>query len=98
LNGLYWGIVGLHDRPDASFAAEHLGGEKEEYDSLKNTTGFEALDGDFNAWNQMMGLANAGLADNAQYEAIQQYLDVTNLIDNMIVNIWVGNTDWPHHN
>jgi spore coat protein CotH len=60
--------------------------------------GTQLVAGDMNAWNTALSLANAGLTDNAQYEQLQQYVDVDNLIDNMIVNHWVGNDDWPQHN
>ena len=75
VNGLYWGLHYAHDRTDESWAASHFGGRKEDYDVMKNTTfGFEVVAGDANFWNAMMGLANAGLVNNSQYEAIQQYL------------------------
>lgn len=98
LNGLYWGTMWVHERPDASFAASYFGGEKEQYDSLKNTTGFEVLDGDRAAWDQALALANSGLAENSQYEALQRYVDVTNLADYMLTHLYLANTDWPHHN
>ena len=45
-----------------------------------------------------MGLANAGLSTPQQYAAIQQYLDVPNLIDYMLLNFYGGNQDWDDHN
>jgi hypothetical protein len=97
LNGLYWGLYDLHERPDASFAAEFFGGDKSEYDVLRHV-GSEVVSGNAAAWNAMMGIARAGLSANAQYEALQEYLDVANLADYMIVNFYVGNDDWPRHN
>ncbi|MCI0747886.1 MAG: lamin tail domain-containing protein [Verrucomicrobia subdivision 3 bacterium] len=98
LNGLYWGLHGIHERPDEDFAASYFGGDKDEWDIIKNTTSFEAVYGDFAAWNAMRALASSGLTNDAQYQQIQLYLDVPSLIDYMILNIYVGNTDWPHHN
>ncbi|HEX3800331.1 MAG TPA: lamin tail domain-containing protein [Verrucomicrobiae bacterium] len=99
LNGLYWGIQYLHERPDDDFAASYFGGANTDYDVLKNTTfGLELLSGDANAWNTALALSNTGLTNNAQYEQLQQYVDVDNLIDYMIVNHWAGNDDWPQHN
>ncbi len=34
INGLYWGLYILSERPDEGFAAIQLGGEKEDYDVL----------------------------------------------------------------
>ncbi|HIG28998.1 MAG TPA: hypothetical protein EYQ50_14870 [Verrucomicrobiales bacterium] len=98
LNGIYWGTTGIHERPDASFAAEYFGGEKEDYDSMKNTSGFRVLAGDSSAWNTLLSLADSRLSGFSHFEQMSRRVDMINLIDYMIVNIWVGNTDWPHHN
>jgi hypothetical protein len=98
LNGLYWGLHGIHERPEEDFAASYFGGDEMDWDIIKNTTSFEVLSGDLAAWNAMRALANAGLANASQYQQIQQYLDVDSLIDYMILNIYGGNTDWPSHN
>jgi len=97
LNGLYWGLYCLHERPDESFAAEYLGGEKEDYDVLKHRSG-TVINGSGSNYNQMFNIANAGLSSPAQYAQIQQYLDVPNLIDYLLVNFYVGNWDWAHQN
>ncbi len=99
LNGLYWGLHYIHERPDDAFASDYLGGNSVDYDVLRNTTiGLEIVAGDDQAWNTALGLADAGLTDNAQYLELQQYVDVDNLIDYMIVNHWLDNEDWPQHN
>jgi hypothetical protein len=99
LNGIYWGIHYVHERPDDDFAASYLGGENTDYDVVRCTTaGTQLIAGDLNAWNTALSLANSGLVNNAQYEQLQQYVDVDNLIDYMIVNHWADNTDWPSHN
>lgn len=109
LDGLYWGVYNLAERPGDSFNAETFGGEKEEYDVLKDFAEVES--GNATAWNQLIGLANAGLATEAAYQYIQgnnpdgtrnpaipRLLDVENLIDYMILHIYSGAEDWPHHN
>ena len=97
LNGLYWGLYDMHERPDASFSAEHFGGEKEEYDVLKHT-GTTLVDGNLSAWNAMISTARSGLTNNSRYEALEQFLDLPWFIDYMIINLWGGNTDWAVHN
>ena len=54
--------------------------------------------GDLAAWIAMVDLARESLADLASYQAFQQYLDVSDFIDYMIVNFYVGNGDWPYNN
>ncbi|MDB6131592.1 MAG: putative secreted protein, partial [Verrucomicrobiales bacterium] len=99
LNGLYWGIYDVHERPDDDFSANYGGGDKSEYDVLKVTSStLQVVAGNATAFNAMMALANSGLSNDAQYQQIKQYLDLENFIDYMIINIYGGNTDWPSHN
>jgi hypothetical protein len=99
LNGLYWGIQYVHERPDEDFAASYMGGDSADYDVIRNTTfGTQLVAGDFDAWNTVLSMSNSSLTNDVQYELLQQYVDLDNLIDYMIVNHWVGNDDWPQHN
>ena len=95
LNGLYWGIYNIAERPDAAFAATTFGGKREDYDAM---TIDGIRDGNNVAWNTLHALAKAGLTTPSQYEGIAAYLDVDHLIDYMILNFYAGNNDWPHHN
>ncbi|MBN2316919.1 MAG: CotH kinase family protein, partial [Sedimentisphaerales bacterium] len=97
LNGLYWGLYWLHERPDEHFAAAYLGGEDEDYDVLKHNSG-NVINGSSSEYNGLFSTANVGLRSPEQYESIQQVLDITNLIDYLITNYYVGNTDWAHQN
>ncbi len=109
LNGLYWGLYNLTERPTDSFNAEHRGGEKEEYDVIRDFA--ELQSGSRAAWNEMMTLASNGLETEAAYQRIQGnhpdgtrnldypvYVDVDSLIDYMILHIYAGADDWPNHN
>ncbi len=95
MNGLYWGLYHVFERPNASFLASYLGGEKEEYDS-RNAR--EVVDGDLAAWNEMWRIANSGVAGAIAYQEIQEYLDVPNLVDFLLVNFYSGNVDWDNNN
>ncbi len=95
LNGLYWGIYLIQERPDHSFQAQYLGGDKSEYDAIH--TG-EVLSGDLEAWNRLIDMVEAGVAETAAYESVQTLIDIDNFIDYMLVNIYLGNIDWPDRN
>ena len=45
----------------------------------QSATGAEVSEGDRVVWDRMMALAGAGLSSQANYEAIQEYVDVVNL-------------------
>ncbi|MBM3845300.1 MAG: hypothetical protein FJ405_03305, partial [Verrucomicrobia bacterium] len=99
LNGLYWGIKNMHERPDSSWAARHMGGAREEYDIFKHEGTSAGLEeGTVANYNEMLRIARSGLAKNSTYEHLQQHLDVDWFINYMLVSLWAGNTDWDHHN
>ncbi|MBN2314809.1 MAG: lamin tail domain-containing protein, partial [Sedimentisphaerales bacterium] len=97
LNGLYWGLYNLHERPDESFAAFYFGGNKKDYDVLKHNES-SVVNGSNQDYREMFGVATAGLSSSTRYQTIRQYLDVPNFIDYMITNFYYGNTDWAHQN
>lgn len=91
LNGLYWGLYNLTERPNEAFAASHYGGSKEMYDSRN---GANILEGTDAAWLEMMRLVNAGVEEAGAYQAVEGLLDVPHFIDYMIVNLYGANADW----
>ena len=95
VNGLYWGLYNIVERPSAPFGESYFGGEKEDYDALNSS---EPIDGTKDAWNTLHSIATAGVTTPEQYAQIQQYLDIDNLIDYMLVNFYGGNLDWDDHN
>ena len=87
LNGLYWGVYDLCERPGASLANQATSN----YD-VRNADKTES--GDRIVWDKVMTLANSGLSDPARYKAISRYLDLTQLTDYLILNFYAGNSDW----
>src|SRR6185436_4372338 len=67
------------------------------YDCIKHRVG-TVVNGTNTQYITMFNLVNAGLANNASYENLQQYLDLPWFIDYMIMNFWAGNDDWAHQN
>lgn len=91
LNGLYWGLYNIAERPEASFSASYFGGDKTEWDALNKGI---VVDGDNVRWNQAISIAEAGISDDAGYAALSRYVDIPNLIDYLIINFYGGNQDW----
>jgi len=92
VNGLYWGLYNPVERPNASFAASYLGGDKEDYDAIVTR---KLIDGNNTAWTELQSLVAQSPID---YAAVEQLLDIPNFIDYMIINQYGGNWDWPHNN
>lgn len=98
INGQYWGIYDLHERPNAAFFESHLGGDETEYDVIHHPTFFgesyTMVDGDPIAWETARNLVNRGITSEDDYNAISNLIDVDNLIDHFIVRTWSGDYDW----
>jgi hypothetical protein len=112
LNGLYWGIYELVERPDASFSSAYFGGDKDDWDAVTaGGVNGRAASGDTQAWETLLSLCQSDLSTLANYMRLQgrnangtpnpafpNYLDVRNMIDYMILNIFITNGDWPDGN
>ena len=97
LNGLYWGLYWLHERPDDAFAASYLGGVKGDYDVIKHDAG-NVISGDNTDYIAMFALAaNAPDAVTA-FNALSAKLDVPDFIDYLLANFYLGNGDWDNKN
>lgn len=107
LNGVYWGLYHLVERPNEDFSASYYGGDPLEWDS--NNAG-DVKNGDLTAWNTLVSLSQSATTA-AGYQRVlgnnpngtrnpdfPVYLDRFNYIDYMIANIWGGNWDWPNKN
>ena len=108
INGCYWGLYNPVERPDAAFSATYFGGDKNSWDAINQDS---APDGNYQAWNRMTALLNKGMSTTEAFQRIQgnnpdgsrnpgyeRLLDMESLIDYMILNLYIGNADWPSRN
>ena len=113
LNGLYWGLYNLVERPDNAFSADYYGGDRKQWEALHATEGipFDAFNGSNSVWLKMIQLCGATGESSIAYQAVQgldcngissdrfePLLDLDNYIDYLIINYWGGNWDWPWKN
>lgn len=105
LNGLYWGLYELAERPTETHQAEYVGGHKDDWDIIKGAIWLQydggVLDeGNRETWDHLFSYFpnSVSTVSNATYEAIQPYLDLENFIDYMLTNIWGNTFDWPQKN
>lgn len=111
LNGLYWGLFQTQERSEARYAADYLGGSKEDYDVVKvgaDIGGIEATDGNLSSWQKIYDMTVKGFANNADYYALEGkdqngypqkggevMVNIDNLIDYMQLIFYTGNFDAP---
>ncbi|HEV58275.1 MAG TPA: hypothetical protein ENN87_12410, partial [Phycisphaerales bacterium] len=89
VNGLYFGVHDLTERLKDDFFADHLGGRPEDWQ----------INADFatppGRWGTMMSIDPSTLDG---YLQIQEYLDVENFADYILLHLYADAEDWPHHN
>jgi hypothetical protein len=85
LNGIYWGVYNLEERPVASHYAAYNGGDPDNIDAIN---GGHVTDGTIAAWNRMRNIAAS-----RNWDEIQKVIDVNNFIDWTLLCIAAGNVD-----
>jgi len=101
VNGLFWGLYNASEHMDADFLAAHQGGRAADWDLLigDDTTSLAAVvSGSLADWTSVMATVNAGITNEAAYQAVGQLVDMDNLIDYMLIHIFAEVEDWPQHN
>lgn len=89
LNGLYWGIYDIAERPDAMFAVNYFGGAKEDYDVLDDSG---VKDGSPDAIRDRPGRLRR--REPLTFEQAGSQVDLTEYIDYLLLNYYAGNGDW----
>jgi len=95
INGLYWGLYNVAERPDVDYTVSYLGGNKSDYDIFN---GEELKDGATNALAELLAIAQAGITNDSSWSNVCRYLDVPTFIDFLMINWYAINQDWSGHN
>jgi hypothetical protein len=102
LNGDYWGLYNISERYDDAFCDIHI--ESGDWDVVKPgpdelQNAIEATEGDLAAWNDFMRWTRSSdFAGESNYKELGQWVEVDNLLNFYILNIYSQNHDWPRHN
>ncbi|MCA9166797.1 MAG: lamin tail domain-containing protein [Planctomycetales bacterium] len=108
LNGMYWGLYSLLERPTEEFFARRLGGDSQVWDVVKDG---RAISGSMDTWNQVFDVleTNAGdsayrqlsglpLGDDDQTRPQQTFIDMDNFIDYSVIHFLGRAQDWQNYN
>jgi hypothetical protein len=97
LDGLYWGLYMLHERPSASHYAAYNGGDPDAIDAVNGDPTYiisdplntgQLSEGTLDAWLELKAVVAS-----RDWDEIQKVLDVDNFIDWTILNYYGGNID-----
>jgi hypothetical protein len=107
LNGCYWGLYNLCERPNEDFSSSYQGGRSEIWDSINTEA---AKNGTLTEWSNLktritrtsdLGnyLSLQGKDSRGERQkAVPQAFNVNHYIDYLLANMWLGNADWPDKN
>ena len=104
LNGEYWSFINLRERYDKHYFGGHHDYVDEGNIDLLKINGdqkcFNASEGDSLRWEELMAyLATNSMADADNYNYVKNhYVDVDNMINYYIAQLYCQNTDWPNNN
>jgi len=105
INGLYWGMYYIHERPDHAWAAQVFGGDEDEYDAIKHSSGGVINNGaggsataNFNAMLKAADAVSSDPTNVVKYQALCNVLDVNDYIAYLLANWFSSNQDWPAKN
>ena len=85
INGIYWGLYDLQERPVASHYAAYNGGDEEDIDAIN---GGSPTDGTAQAWQKAKSIVAT-----RDWNRIREVIDIDNFIDWTLLNLFAGNTD-----
>ncbi len=100
INGTYWGILNLREKPNEHYAAARSGGNSDDIDLLKfEDNGYRATAGSAGAYTEFLEelLARDPTAEET-YDFAAAHLDLANYIDYQATEIYCANHDWPGNN
>jgi hypothetical protein len=85
INGIYWGLFAVQERPVASHYAAYNGGDPERIDAIN---GGHATDGTVSAWQEARSIVSS-----RDWNRILETIDIDDFIDWSLLNLFAGNVD-----
>ena len=104
VNGAYWGMQALRERPDEETVARREGVDVDDIDLVENRGAEDPLSrppnaGTLDAYRDLIAFFDAGVpAGAAGYDALAERFDLDNFLDYYATQLYTANYDWPGNN
>ena len=98
LNGEYWGIYYLHEKPDERYLETHCHVDIDEVNLIEGWFGECEAGNNYNFLQLYDFIANNDLTDPEAFAYVESRIDISNFIDYQILEIFTANLDWPANN
>ncbi len=98
LNGEYWGIYYIHEKPDEHYLEDHCHVDIEDINLIEDWYGTCEAGNNLNFLELYDFIANNDLSEADAYTYVASRMDISNFIDYQIFEIFTANLDWPANN
>ena len=98
LNGEYWGIYYIHERPDERFLEDHFDVDIEHVNIINGCRTIPDCGSATNYFELFNWMEDADLSIPEDYDYAKTKIDIDNFIDYQIFELFSENTDWPANN
>lgn len=100
INGQYWGIYELREKTmDPDYTEYYYGQKEEDLDWLTYWGGLIERYGSDADWVDLYNfITTNNMADQANFNQAANRIEITSVIDHMIINTWAVNSDWINWN
>ena len=97
LNGEYWGVYYVAEKPDEHFLEDRLGVDIDAVTIIDIWNNLECGNSD-NFYALRTWMEDADLSDEEQYAYAEAHIDIANFIDYYVLELFAANLDWPAYN
>lgn len=98
INGVYWGIYYVGERIDEFYIESNYEVDKDSVVIVENWSG-ETTDGVSDEFSDLYNyIAENDMSIASNYYYVSSKIDINNLIDYLILEIFIDNNDWPVQN
>ena len=98
LNGEYWGIYFLQEKPDERYLEDHFDIDHDDINLIQNWGGGAEYGTNVNYLSLLQWIETNDLSDEENYQHLASLMNIDNFIDYEIFEIFSANLDWPANN
>lgn len=97
LNGSYWGMYNLREKINEDYLASRYKVDPDEVNILEKDA--EIVEGDNTEYNLLMDhIRTTSLSNTANYQIVEEAIDLDHYIKYQVAQIYFNNRDWPGNN
>jgi len=103
INGEYWGVYNVREKVNADYLAAHHNIDPRNLDYLEydfdSSPTLVVIEGDHDSYNALLDFVqNNDLAQKKNYDHVKAQIDMDELLNYLITEIYCDNINWPYTN